>query len=148
MEAGSSKQKVVKLSDRDVIRDIEREARIADRSMAGQVEHWVKLGQAAEAILGTSEIRTLKESLQGAASRKVSLEGVKEKILSVLGRPMSDLERVSVQARVLSPGVPVFQADPADPRGVIRIDPDGTRVAGRIRDGQFVPAQPRRRKAS
>ena len=30
---------VVKLSDEDVIRDLKHEARIADRSMAGQIEH-------------------------------------------------------------------------------------------------------------
>lgn len=46
-----------------VIRDIKSEARVSDRSMAGQVEHWVKLGRVVEAILGNEEIKVLKENL-------------------------------------------------------------------------------------
>jgi ParD-like antitoxin of type II ParDE toxin-antitoxin system len=59
----TGKQMVVKLSDQVVIRDVRSEAQVSDRSMAGQVEHWVKIGQAVEAILGNAEVKVLKELL-------------------------------------------------------------------------------------
>jgi len=138
---------VVKLSDEDVIRDLKHEAQIADRSMAGQIEHWVKLGKAVEAALGSSEIRAVKENAR-AFSRGTTVEGVKEKILSSLNQLILSPDRTSVKARIMAAGVPVYQSDPANPGRVIQINPEGNRVSGHIKDGSFVPAETRRRKAS
>jgi len=44
MRRGTSKM-VFKFKDLDVIRDVRRESRISDRSMAGQIEHWMKIGR-------------------------------------------------------------------------------------------------------
>src|SRR5512138_855323 len=110
MQAVLKAHMVVKLSDPDVIDGVKQEAPIADRSMAGQVEHWVKLGQAVEALLGISEVRALKESLR-AGEPAPSVEGVKERILSTLQRLAASPDRASVRARILSPGVPLFQSD-------------------------------------
>ena len=52
----TGKQMVVKLSDQMVIRDVRSEAQGIGLFMAGQVEHWVKIGQAVEAILGNAEV--------------------------------------------------------------------------------------------
>jgi hypothetical protein len=142
-------QKGIKLSDQNVIRDLVHEAEVSDRSVAGQAEHWMKLGQAAEAILGSADVKLLKESLR-TALQGAALEGVKEKILATLNQLAITSEREAVRTRILSGGVPVFQTDPTHPGRVLQINPDGTRVSGTIRDGAFVPAQAagRRRKAS
>jgi hypothetical protein len=138
----TTKQIVVKLSDEHVIRDIRHEAEIADRSMAGQIEHWVKIGQAVEALLGTAEVKVLKENLQ-AIIRQASAEGVKAKIISSLNQLMISPNRESVRARILAHGGPVFQADPSHPGRVVRIKPDGTRKTGRIKEGAFISAKAR-----
>ncbi len=138
----AAKQMVVKLSDRDVIRDVKHEARIADRSMAGQVEHWVKIGRAVEAILGGAEVKALKENLQHFA-RQATAKGVESKIVSAVTHVMMTRDREAVKARIVASGVPVYQADPSHPGRVVRIMPDGSRAAGRVKDGVFVPAPAR-----
>jgi hypothetical protein len=138
---------VVKLSDEDVIRDLKQEARIADRSMAGQIGHWVKLGKAVEAALVSSEIRAVKENSR-VLSRGTAGDGMLEKILSSLNRLIISPDRTSVKAGIMAAGVPVYQSDPANPGRIIRINPDRSRVSGNIRNGSFVPAETRRRKAS
>jgi ParD-like antitoxin of type II bacterial toxin-antitoxin system len=138
---------VVKLSDKDVIRDLKHEARIADRSMAGQIEHWVKLGKAVEAALGSSEIRAVKENSR-AFSQGTTGKGMLEKILSSLNQLIISPDRTSVKAGIMAAGVPVYQSDPARSGRIIKINPDGSRVSGNIRNGSFVPAETRRRKAS
>jgi hypothetical protein len=138
----TTKQLVVKLSDEDVIRDVKHEAKNADRSMAGQIEHWVKLGQAVEALLATAEVNVLKENLRTIV-RRVGPEAVKAKILSSINQLMMSPLRESVRARILAHGGPVFQADPSNPGRVVRIMPDGTRTSGRIKEGSFVPSPAR-----
>jgi hypothetical protein len=123
-----TRQMVVKLSDEDVIRGVKHEAKIADRSMAGQIEHWVKIGRAVEAL---------------TIVRRAGAEGVKAKILSSINQLTISPGRESVQERILARGGPVFQADPSNPGKVIRIMPDGTRATGRIKEGSFVPATAR-----
>jgi hypothetical protein len=108
--------------------------------MAGQIEHWMKIGRAVEAMLGVAEINILKESLNELIDRRDSVEAVKAKITFVLERMMFSKDRESVKARIKSHGGPVFEADPAHPGRVIRIMPDGTRSSGRIKEGVFMPA--------
>src|SRR5512134_2014062 len=103
-----TRQMVVKLSDENVIRDVKHEAKIADRSMAGQIEHWVKIGQAVEALLATAEVNVLKENLQTIV-RQAGPKGVKEKILSSIHQLVTSPGRAPVQARIFAHGGPVFQ---------------------------------------
>lgn len=139
----ASKQMVVKLSDEGVIRDVRHEAQVADRSMAGQVEHWVKIGQAIEAILGTAEIKALKEHL-GQFARTATVGDVESKVVSAVARVMATQDREGVKARIAGSGVPIYQADPDHAGRVVRILPDGTRASGRVKDGVFVPSPTRR----
>lgn len=132
----TGKQMVVKLSDQGVIRYVKSEARVSDRSMAGQVEHWVKIGQAVEAILGNAEVKVLKENLPFFL-KQVSTQSVESKIVSSVTQIMMSPDREAVKAKILAPGVPVYEADPAHPGKVIRIMPDGTRASGRVKDGVF-----------
>jgi hypothetical protein len=134
----TAKKIVVKLSDENVVRDIKHEAAIADRSVAGQIEHWVKIGQAVEALLGAAEVKALKENLRTIV-RQAGAEEVQAKILASFNQLMTFPNRESVRARILAHGGPVFQADPSRPGRVVRIMPDGTRTTGRIQEGSFVP---------
>ncbi|MBI5576850.1 MAG: hypothetical protein HY896_10870 [Deltaproteobacteria bacterium] len=138
-----SKQMAIKLSDVQVIRDVKHKAKIADRSMAGQIEHWVKLGQAVEALLSTTEVNTLKEYLKNFVHQP-DAESVKMKILSSINQFIYSSDRRSVKDRILSHGGPVFQSDTEHPGRVIRIMPDGTRASGTIHEGAFVPVATRR----
>ncbi|OIP33061.1 MAG: hypothetical protein AUK27_11480 [Deltaproteobacteria bacterium CG2_30_66_27] len=135
---------VVKLSDVDVIRDLKNEAKIADRSMAGQIEHWVKLGKAVEAALGSSEVRAIKEDSL-ALSSSAAGEGMLEKILSSVNQLVASTDRTSIKTYIMKAGVPVYQSDPANPKRIIQINPDGSRVSGNVRKGSFVPAETRRK---
>lgn len=135
----ATKQMVVKLSDENVIRDVRHEAQVADRSMAGQVEHWVKIGQAVEAMLGNAEVKAIKENLP-IFLKRVSAESVESKIVSAVTQLMTNPDRETVKAKILAQGVPVFQADPSHPGRVVRIMPDGTRASGRVKEGVFIPA--------
>lgn len=36
----------------------------------------------------------------------------------------------------------VFEPDPDDPSGMVRIDPNGTRARGTIKDRKFIPLKP------
>ena len=135
----TGKQMVIKLSDQVVIRGVRNEAQVSDRSMAGQVEHWVKIGQAVEAILGNAEVKVLKENLPFFL-KQVSAQSVESKIVSALTQIMLSPDREAVKAKVLAPGVPVYESDPSRPGKVIRIMPDGTRASGRVKDGVFTPS--------
>ena len=135
----TGKQMVVKLSDQVVIRNVRSEAQVSDRSMAGQVEHWVKIGQAVEAILGNAEVKVLKENIQFFL-KQVSAQSVESKIVSALTQIMLSPDREAVKAKILAPGVPVYESDPAHPGKVIRIMPDGTRASGRVKGEVFTPS--------
>ena len=137
---GRTGQMVVKFSDADVIRDVRHESTVSDRSMAGQIEHWMKIGRAVEAILGATEVNILKESLKELIGRRDSVETVKARITLVLDRMMFSKDRESVKARIKSHGGPVFEVDPTHAGRVVRIMPDGTRSTGRVKDGVFMPA--------
>ncbi len=135
----TGKQMVVKLSDQVVIRNVRSEAHVSDRSMAGQVEHWVKIGQAVEAILGNAEVKVLKENLPFFL-KQVSAQSVESKIVSALTQIMLSPNREAVKAKILGPGVPVYESDPVHPGKVIRIMPDGTRASGQVKGGVFIPS--------
>lgn len=141
----TGKQMVIKLSDQVVIRGVRNEAQVSDRSMAGQVEHWVKIGQAVEAILGNAEVKVLKENLPFFL-KQVSAQSVESKIVSALTQIMLSPDREAVKAKILAPGVPVYESDLSHPGKVIRRMPDGTRASGRVKDGVFTMQKPLVRK--
>jgi hypothetical protein len=98
----TGKQMVVKLSDQVVIRDVRSEAQVSDRSMAGQVEHWVKIGQAVEAILGNAEVKVLKENFPFFL-KQISAQSVESKIISTVTQIMMSPDREAVKAKILAP---------------------------------------------
>jgi hypothetical protein len=120
----------VKLSDALVL-----DARIAgeaqERSIAGQVEFWAKLGRSVELLLGGRQILAMSRSA-GAT-------------------PLADLVEVAgtskgkeiFRAYLESEPYPHFEAHPKKPGVLVRIEQDGTRTDGRFVNRLFVaePAQ-------
>lgn len=139
----------VKLSD-ELVLAARMEAEATDRTITSQIEHWAKLGRAAEAQLSYGEVVRLK---LGAAV--TAAEGQPVARATVLGRledvVRGETGRDSVLAALRAQGRPVYEAAPDQPGFVVRIDPDGTRTVGRFEGRQFVvreAAPARRRKAA
>lgn len=112
------------------------EANAADRSMTGQIEHWAKLGRAIEAILPSQVAAALKrcagdlDTLEDEPMRRKVLDA-----LAVFQAQSPDLlrQKIGIDQQTL------FETDPENPGGIIRISPDGTRIRG-VMDGRtFVP---------
>lgn len=104
------------------------EAETSDRSITGQIEHWVRLGMAVEAVLGHQQVRALKRrgkallSLEDALTYAESTEGQDE-----------------MRDHLVASGQPLYSADPERPGGIVREDPDGTRTRGKFVGREFVP---------
>lgn len=115
----------VKLSDALVL-----EARIAgqasERSIAGQVEFWAKLGKSVEMMMDGRQVLALRQS--------ASTQPLSESLASV-----SNIAGRNRLANYLdAQPYPHFKQHPAKPGLLIRIDEDGTETAGRFVNRIFV----------
>jgi hypothetical protein len=109
------------------------EARVFERSIASQVEHWAQIGRAVEQLLGHDQVAALKRQ---AGAREFS-EAMRQ-ATSEAGqrRALEHLRKV---------GGPRYTLDPTRRGGVLRIEPDGSRTRGRFVRRTFVAARGRRR---
>src|SRR5580700_2419773 len=109
----------VKISD-ELISDARLTAKIAQRSIAGQIEFWAQLGRAIEPLLEGSRALALRRA--GAA---VPLSECLSSVDSAVGR-----RRV---AEYLESGpFPHYRPAPGSPAMLVRVDVDGTRTLGRF----------------
>lgn len=113
-----------------------KEAEHADRSLTGQIEHWAKLGRAAEAVLPAQ----IASALKRCAGDMQAIEGdsIRNKALSALATfrtqaPESLLQKIGLDQQTL------FEPDLETPGGFIRITPDGKRTRGVMDGRMFVP---------
>jgi hypothetical protein len=117
----------VKLSDALVL-----EARLvgqaAERSIAGQIEFWARVGKAVESVLRGDRVLQLKK--RGEAAR---LSELMKSVDSKAGR-----ERVKAQQAVRP--FPHFEQAPGKAGFLVRIDEDGKRTVGRFVNREFRPA--------
>jgi hypothetical protein len=109
----------------------------ADRSLTGQVEHWARLGRALEPLLSPRAIAVLKKS--GGELAVLDDETERAQLLAVLEAlhtkpPFAETARYLAEQKS-----PLYEVDPADSEGVIRVDPDGSRTPGRFVNRVFVP---------
>jgi hypothetical protein len=118
----------VKLSDALVL-DARLAAQAGERSIAGQVEFWARLGRSIELLLQGQQVLALR---RGASARPLS--ACLESVDSPGGR-----ERVA--AWLESEPFPHFQPHPDQPGLLLRIDEDGRQTVGRFVNRQFVPAK-------
>lgn len=113
-----------------------KEAADADRSLTGQIEHWAKLGRAAEAIMPFQVAAALKRC--GGDLSVLEYEALRCKVLEALAMfhvqsPESLRQRIGLDAQVL------FEPDSENPGGLIRIGPDGAKTRGVMNGRTFVP---------
>lgn len=127
----------VKLSD-ELVLAARYEAKNADRSITGQIEHWAKLGKAIETMLRVPDIRALKGDLS-APPVQTDAGDLRSRVLEALNQVVSSPDREAVRRRIAASGQPVYESDPQDPQRIIRIAPDGTRTFGRFKGRTFVP---------
>lgn len=114
-----------------------KEASEADRSLTGQIEHWAKLGRAAEAIMPSQVAAALKRCAGNL--HDIEDESIRSKVLDALAAlqtqsPESLRQKIGLDHQTL------FEPDPETPGGFIRITPDGIRTRGVMNGRVFVPA--------
>ena len=118
----------VKLSDALVL-DARLAGEAQQRSIAGQVEFWARLGRGLELML---EGRKVLELSRASASTSLA------ELLDVVDTPKG---REMFRAYLESEPYPHYEAHPARPDLLIRINEDGTRAAGRFVNCEFVSEQ-------
>jgi hypothetical protein len=127
----------VKLSDA-LVEAARAEAATAQRSIAGQIEHWAALGRMVEPGLKTSAVHALKT---GESSLQQALPPADEgaAILAALARAMD----ASAAAHVRNDfkGKVRYGTDPAYPGFLVRLEPDGRRTVGQLVKDRFEPLQ-------
>lgn len=128
----------VKLSD-ELVLDARQLGALAQRSIAGQIEFWAKLGRAIEPLLRGTQALALSRA---ASSRPLS------KCLETVDTPKG---RSEVAKFLREQPFPHYEPAPDAPGLLVRIDEDGTRVVGRFVNRQFKPVKAgtvRRRKTA
>lgn len=118
----------VKLSD-GLVLDARLAGAVVERSIAGQVEFWARLGRAVEQLLQAPQVLALCRSATAQP-----LSSCLESVDSPEGR-----QRVTgfLQAQPF----PHYEPSPAQPGLLIRIDSDGRRTVGRFVNRQFHPVK-------
>src|SRR5438128_7240963 len=109
----------VKLSDRLVV-DARTAGEITERSIAGQIEFWARIGRATELALRMDEVLRLKQ--QGEA-----------RPLSECLASVNSLEgRSRLAGHLASRPYPHFEPAPSRSGYLVKIEEDGTRRIGRF----------------
>ena len=118
----------VKLSDALVL-DARLAAELVDRSIAGQVEFWARIGRAIEPLLDGTRVLAL---CRNAKARPISV--CLESVDSPKGR-----KRVADYLQ--SQPYPHYEPHPHQAGLLVRIDANGKRTAGRFVKRRFVPVK-------
>lgn len=117
----------VKLSD-ELVLEARTLGSITERSIAGQVEFWARLGKAIEPLLRGDRALALKHS------------GTVRPLSKILESVDSTEGRERVRTYLENRPFPHFEPCPNEPGMLIKIDEDGTRTRGRFVNRAFVEA--------
>jgi hypothetical protein len=118
----------VKLSDALVL-DARLAGETVERSIAGQVEFWARLGRSVELLLEGQQVLKLCRS---AALQPLS---------SCLASVDTPTGRKRVTAYLQSQPFPHYQSHPQKPGLLERVDENGTRTLGRFVNRKFKPVR-------
>lgn len=118
----------VKLSD-ELVLDARTVGAVAQRSIAGQVEFWARLGRSIEPVLRGDRALALQQS--------GSIRPLSEIIDSV----DTGVGRERVRTYVDSRPFPHFEACPEEAGLLVKIEEDGSRTRGRFVNRVFVEAK-------
>ena len=112
-------------------------AAAADRSLTGQIEHWAKVGRAAEAVMPAPVASALKRC--AGDLNAIEDDSMRRRVIEALDalreQPVAKLREL-----IGIPGQTLFESDPKNPGGILRISPDGTRTRGTMKGRTFIPA--------
>jgi len=118
----------VKLSD-NLMHDARLIAEESQRSIAGQIEYWARLGRAIEAALRPGTALKLK----------------RRRPVPLLSERVHDIDTAAGRARtaalLASTSFPRFAAAPDRPGLIVKIDEDGKRTLGRFVKRVFTPVK-------
>jgi hypothetical protein len=117
----------VKLSDALVL-DARVVGETTERSIAGQIEFWARIGRAVESVLRTESVLRLKQRGEAAP-----LSGCLRTVDTKEGR-------ARVKAHLEGRPYPHFEPAPGRPGLLLRIDQGGKRTVGRFVNREFRPA--------
>jgi hypothetical protein len=104
------------------------EAKVFDRSIASQLEHWALIGRAVEQVLGHDQIAALKRQA-----------GMPE-FADAMRKATSEAGQARALAHLRKLGGPRYSIDPKRPGSIVRVDADGSRTRGRFVRRRFVAA--------
>jgi hypothetical protein len=124
----------VKLSDA-LIDAARAESARADRSLAGQIEHWAQLGRMIEPSLTSAKTQALKHAEIPLMAALPPAEEGRALLEALTAALTSDASRSRVTRGFA--GRVRYGTDPDRPGIVIRLEPDGTRTVGRLINGRF-----------
>lgn len=115
----------VKLSDA-LVQDARATGEVAERSIAGQIEHWARLGRAVEAVLRGDEALAFKK---------------RGKVVQLSAALDADSEagHARFHAHMAARPYPRFEPASDAPGLFVRLDEDGTRTLGRLIGREFRP---------
>ncbi len=118
----------VKLSDR-LILDARLTSQLADRSIAGQIEFWAKIGRAIEPLLAGAQVLALRRA------------GEVKPLSACIGAVDSPEGRRLVAEHLDSQPFPHYEPAPGRPGMLLRIDAGGKRTVGRFVRRRFKAAR-------
>jgi hypothetical protein len=97
-----------------------------ERSIAGQIEYWARLGRAVEGVLRLEQLQALK----------------KRGDLHALGEALADTDdnRQKVDTYLAARPFPHFERGPEEGQ-LVKVDEDGTRTIGHFVGREFQPLQ-------
>lgn len=114
----------VKLSD-SLVLDARLTGKLAERSIAGQIEFWAGLGRAVESLLHGPEAFALRKA------------GAERPLSELLSRPGTAAGDAKVADYLKTRPFPHYEAAPGRPGLLVRIDAKGRRTLGRFVNRQF-----------
>lgn len=114
----------VKLSDALVL-DARLTSEVAERSIAGQIEYWARLGRAVEPLLNSERILALRKS------------GDVQLFSDLISSVDSSQGRKRVMEYLAQMPFPHYESAPDHPGYLVRIEEDGSRIVGRFVDREF-----------
>jgi len=118
----------VKLSDALVL-DARLAGEVVERSIAGQVEFWARLGRSVDLLLEGQQVVKL---CKNAAAQPLS---------ACLSSVDSDEGRARVATYLQSQPFPHYQPHPDRPGLLVRVEEDGRRTVGRFVNRRFEPVR-------
>ena len=117
----------VKLSD-SLVADARTAGGVAERSIAGQIEYWARIGRAVGGVL----------DVEGALRLKRRADGMS--LAEVLAPSSAAERRESLHAFMATQPFPHFEGVPGRKGLLAKVDADGTRTVGRFVGRVFRPA--------